>query len=330
MLQALNKLVLELQRLIDDHYQAESQTLTTGAEANLLKLAELRERGTEAQRARWEAIKSEFVRVKRMGGKADDPVARVTGTLSGLDAQLQGIREAIGIAAKELQKGGKKQQGGAFDAPSSVGTLVPLLERIEENLKAMAKPQQVVVDVKQEPPPGMGELIAQQVSLIQNTLVPLVNAALARGAGSQAGPQLQALEARIAELAQVSRMLGEKLESGALAGAPRFELALTLTSKSNFFLPAGGGTIEQNGGLFVATYAKAPKAGVKVAIDMTFPTGAECRLIGLVVWIWEASLSADPTRPVGFAVRLAPLEPAARALVGAYVSERPPMLVEGV
>ena len=34
----------ELERSIDDHYPSESQTLTTGAEQNLLKLAELRGR----------------------------------------------------------------------------------------------------------------------------------------------------------------------------------------------------------------------------------------------------------------------------------------------
>ena len=34
----------EIEAVIDDHYQAEAQTLTTGAEANLLKLAELRGR----------------------------------------------------------------------------------------------------------------------------------------------------------------------------------------------------------------------------------------------------------------------------------------------
>ncbi len=32
----------ELNALIDDHYRGEAQTLTTGAEANLLKLGELR------------------------------------------------------------------------------------------------------------------------------------------------------------------------------------------------------------------------------------------------------------------------------------------------
>ncbi|MEE1928240.1 DNA repair ATPase [Streptomyces sp. TRM 70351] len=48
----------ELEALIDDHYLAEAQTLTTGAEANLLKLAELRGRLTDDQRARWAEIKA--------------------------------------------------------------------------------------------------------------------------------------------------------------------------------------------------------------------------------------------------------------------------------
>ncbi|MCT2591013.1 DNA repair ATPase [Streptomyces sp. N2-109] len=47
----------ELEAVLDDHYLAEAQTLTTGAEANLLKLAELRGRMTEGQRARWAQIK---------------------------------------------------------------------------------------------------------------------------------------------------------------------------------------------------------------------------------------------------------------------------------
>ena len=48
----------ELQLLVDDHYASESQTLTTGAEQNLLKLAELRGRMTDAQKARWAKQKS--------------------------------------------------------------------------------------------------------------------------------------------------------------------------------------------------------------------------------------------------------------------------------
>jgi hypothetical protein len=50
----------ELESAIDDHYLAEAQTLTQGAEANLLKLAELRDRMTDEQRTRWAEIKRSF------------------------------------------------------------------------------------------------------------------------------------------------------------------------------------------------------------------------------------------------------------------------------
>ncbi|HTJ42283.1 MAG TPA: DNA repair ATPase [Kofleriaceae bacterium] len=85
----------ELEAVIDDHYQSESQTLTTAAEHNLLKLAELRGRLTPTQAARWNEIKTEYVRTRRMGG-ADDPVGRVVGTLSGLGSELGAIRGALG------------------------------------------------------------------------------------------------------------------------------------------------------------------------------------------------------------------------------------------
>ena len=85
----------ELDALLRDHYIGEAQTLTTGAEANLLKLWEMLARQTEEQSARWEAIKKEFRRAALTGGGDDDPVTRLTGALSGLDRQLEGIRETL-------------------------------------------------------------------------------------------------------------------------------------------------------------------------------------------------------------------------------------------
>jgi hypothetical protein len=46
----------ELEALLDEHYLAEAQTLGSAAEANLLKLARLRDRATPAQTARWHAL----------------------------------------------------------------------------------------------------------------------------------------------------------------------------------------------------------------------------------------------------------------------------------
>ncbi len=88
----------ELQLLVDDHYRSESQTLTTAAEQNLLKLAELRGRMTPEVEKRWTEMKSEFVRQRRMGGSEADPVTKLVGTLSGLGADLGLIKDAIAAA----------------------------------------------------------------------------------------------------------------------------------------------------------------------------------------------------------------------------------------
>ncbi|GAA0628925.1 hypothetical protein GCM10009535_00270 [Streptomyces thermocarboxydovorans] len=50
----------ELATVVQDHYAAEAQTLTTGAEANLVKPAELRGTLTGAQAARWAEVKSAY------------------------------------------------------------------------------------------------------------------------------------------------------------------------------------------------------------------------------------------------------------------------------
>jgi len=92
----------ELEQLIADHYLGEAQTLTTGAEQNLLKLGELRDTLTDEQAARWEEIKKGFTRNLRMGGKEDDPVMRVTGTLASLVEQVEGVQAALG-APSSLQ-----------------------------------------------------------------------------------------------------------------------------------------------------------------------------------------------------------------------------------
>ncbi len=85
----------EVDRLIEDHYIGESQTLTTGAENNLLKLWEMRASQSPEQKARWDAIKKDYARQKLMGGNADDPVARVVGTLAGMGDQIEIIGTAL-------------------------------------------------------------------------------------------------------------------------------------------------------------------------------------------------------------------------------------------
>jgi hypothetical protein len=181
----------ELEALVGDHYQGESQTLTTAAEQNLLKLAELRARQTPAQLARWSEMKAEFVRQRRMGGGDDDPVTRLVGTLSGLGAELGAIRGALGTASDRAA--GRDPQGW----------LGPRLDALAASLKAHGeRPVQVDVVahvpapvVAPEPSAGNGngaanlaaaqELLAQ-VRRLEDSLVPVVGAAVEQRAGDQA------------------------------------------------------------------------------------------------------------------------------------------------
>jgi len=89
----------ELEALLDAHYQSESQTLTTAAEQNLLKLAELRGRMSPEQRARWEELKRGFRRVQVQGGAEDDPVVRVTGSIAAIGEELGQLKDVVLSAA---------------------------------------------------------------------------------------------------------------------------------------------------------------------------------------------------------------------------------------
>ena len=81
----------ELERLLDDHYLGEAQLLTTGAEENLLKLAELRGTLTEKDAARWQQIKKDFMRNKALGGDNADIGDRVVVQLASLVESVQAL-----------------------------------------------------------------------------------------------------------------------------------------------------------------------------------------------------------------------------------------------
>ncbi len=298
----------ELQALIDDHYNGEAQTLTSGSENNLIKLAQLRGRISEAQEARWEEIKRSFKRVQTMGAGGDDPMVRAVGALAGLGenleamrvsmeqnrgtaeaaeqigAQLRNISEAMGegsstnkalgkLAAwlgginKTLGQGagsGLEQKVGSvaqqiaglrksISAPQSNQELLKELEGIREALKAtggvapaaatarpglsnLGKPgtrgwgagaepssdqglqraltelskslkvlSQPQLEVKVAAPQGVEELLAQQVALVERTLVPVVQSITENGGDSRA--ILQRLTQVIQFLKQVDQRL---------------------------------------------------------------------------------------------------------------------------
>jgi hypothetical protein len=156
----------ELERLIDDHYQGESQTLTTAAEQNLLKMQEMRGRLKPEQAKRWEEIKQGFARVKRMGGREDDPVARVTGQLGAIEEQLGSVRDAV-VQAAEVSR----QPAG----PHPVAEMSPRLDALREAVLEVAK---VAREAKETPPaqqdltPYLNHLAKVLRALAERTVTP--------------------------------------------------------------------------------------------------------------------------------------------------------------
>jgi MoxR-like ATPase len=145
----------ELLQLIADHYQGESQLLTTGAEENMLKLAELRGNMTPEQQSRWAQIKADFMRNKAMGGDDTDVGNRVVVQLNDL---VESIR-ALGSAAQ------RPAELGLGDVPWQ--ELVAGIESLHK-----LSPQ---VKVVMPPPAAMKKMLGDLAENVQASLKPLVD-----------------------------------------------------------------------------------------------------------------------------------------------------------
>jgi hypothetical protein len=92
----------ELQTTILSHYENEAQTLTTGAEANLLKFKELNGLLSEAEKARWEEIRTTFQKNQKFKGLASgDQMGQLMVQLSTLGEGLTSIKEVIAEGVKQ-------------------------------------------------------------------------------------------------------------------------------------------------------------------------------------------------------------------------------------
>jgi hypothetical protein len=86
----------EVRTLILSHYESESQTLTSDAEANLLKLKELGGYLTDKEQERWEAIKTIFRKNNKFGGlDQNDTSGQMLMQLSNFNEHLEAIARAM-------------------------------------------------------------------------------------------------------------------------------------------------------------------------------------------------------------------------------------------
>lgn len=147
----------EVADLVMDHYRGESQTLTTGAEANLLKFKELVGRLSPDEAARWEEIKRTFRRNQLVrGGDQNDPVSRVVAQLSGFQAGLESIQQTLaaqlarpstpavdlaplGQGLEAIQAALTRLGSGSFTSPAVSVDLAPVTQVLESMRGALVE-----------------------------------------------------------------------------------------------------------------------------------------------------------------------------------------------
>ena len=322
----------ELEQLVDDHYASESQTLTTGAEQNLLKLADLRGRMTDAQKTRWKEIKDAFVRTGKAGKKGDDPVARVTGALAGVDEQLQRIRESISHATIAMSSA----QG------NDGASLAPVLDKIAAAMRtnSQARPPHIelrIDDGSAAAAVAVVNVVKEQTAVFQRIIASLTELAKHGVSAEQQQQRPPTLpprplpavtpppphqDPRIGELIDAVRRLEQRLSTMA-SSLPRFDVALDGASPSCFWKSLDGNDVLRHGGIFVATYAKLPPLGAVLALGLAFPGGAHAECQAQVTWIQEY-LNDDT--PAGFGAKLIDPPSDVVAMVGQFTRFREPLV----
>lgn len=221
----------ELEAMIDDHYAGEAQTLTTGAEANLLKLGELRGTQTPEEAARWDEIKRGFARVQAMGGAEDDPAVRLLGQLGLMSDRLSDIDRAIAAAAEQAgeqaQTLGQAQVQAAQEGAKALAQVIELSRQAQtvEPAQADQPPVPVVQDTGAELGPQLTEALRPYVRQLNETIKGL--------------SALHAQQAKIAKAAVVGSENKSVGTSGAEAQPVTDRLDLVLNRLSEIVVNTG-------------------------------------------------------------------------------------------
>ncbi|GGC65116.1 DNA repair ATPase [Marinobacter halophilus] len=151
----------ELEALIDDHYQGESQLLTQGAEENLLKLKQMRGTLSDAEAARWQSICEEYRRRQQAGGDEETGVKVVR--------QLGLISEHM----QQLVAGLDSRRDAEPDLDKALSQLSRSLETgLTEGLQSVQLNPAVTVNL--DSPPQVGDALMAFARIFEESIVPLV------------------------------------------------------------------------------------------------------------------------------------------------------------
>jgi len=101
----------EVNVLINSHFENQAQTLTTGAEANLLKFNEITGQLNDEEQERWNDIRRTYKRNLMLGNVAgDDKFGQVIAQMSTFTDGLNDIRSTIDHGVKQLTPGDQESE----------------------------------------------------------------------------------------------------------------------------------------------------------------------------------------------------------------------------
>jgi len=186
----------ELETLILSNYEQDSQTLTSDAESNMLKLKEMLDILSEGEAKRWASIKRTFSQnVKMKGIEADDQVGQVILQLRDFGDGLNAIREAMAEGVMHLSERDTEQTDVRLTAlMHQVGGLRASLEGIGEAVKEAGsqtaeKPVEIAappelpsqkVIVQHKVPRSVLDVVKGQFEVMNNWMEPLLSASTAQ------------------------------------------------------------------------------------------------------------------------------------------------------
>ncbi|MFW5798815.1 MAG: AAA family ATPase, partial [Planctomycetota bacterium] len=183
----------EVWTVILSSYENDAQTLTTGAEANLLKFKELVGRLTDQEQARWNEIKKTFKKNQMFQGmQGDDKLSMAVRQLAGFGEGLDQIGEVL---ARGIEKLGQARPARRDESTSMevkvrldqvmdrIGQLKELAQRpttppvppevidrlseLSDRLIEMARPKKKTQDAPPKLPPELAEKIDRMASEIE-------------------------------------------------------------------------------------------------------------------------------------------------------------------
>lgn len=225
----------ELDVVIDSHFENQAQTLTTGAEANLLKFKQITGRLTGEDKQRWEAICETFRRNQVLGaaGDSDDQASQVIAQLAVFGDGLAQIRQTMARGMEQWIEQQESPQRSAWQQMTlqQVGGAVEQLQQFQAILKEMKEvmtqylseddrqstesaTKPVKIHVSNRVPSAFMKIITGQFQVLQSWMAPILVLAEKMEGGQELKKAAQATEAFYRKL------LSAKVEDGEEASDP--------------------------------------------------------------------------------------------------------------